>query len=203
MGGRWVGVFLASSTVWITACGEDTSGTPSGDLPAQTCSAPAACGGDLSGTWQIQDDCLPTQTDAACSGANFSLNADTLSATGTVEFDADGTEHFSENVSLKYTVSGPSSCLGSNCEDSGSDLSSALVAAGYQISNTSCASKGALCDCTLDATAAQSSQVSYTTSGSNLVQTLNGTQTTSTFCVSGTTLTIVSPQGEVTTATKQ
>ena len=189
--------------MWLTACGGDTSGTPSGDLPAQTCSTPAACGGDLIGTWQIQDDCAPTQGVPACSGSNAVFNADTRNVSGTVQFDTNGTEHFTENALIGITASAASSCLSSACEDSGSDLAAGFIGSGYEITNADCSSHGALCDCTFDATVTETEQVSYSTSGSELTQTdSTGTRTTSTFCVSGTTLTIVSPQGEVTTATK-
>jgi hypothetical protein len=92
----------------IASCGGDDD-----DSGGAKCGAGAPCGGDVIGTWQIQESCaygsFVDQMDSMCSGGTVDANG--MKITGTWKFNADKT-YASDTVlngTTKVTI--PESCL--------------------------------------------------------------------------------------------
>ena len=100
-----VATFLLLSGPLLTACG--------GDSDDDSCSARAACGGNVVGTWEIKSSCaagrIETPMDEMCKEAT--VDARDLRMTGTMTFKADNT--YTTNAVVNGTMKTvlPTSCL--------------------------------------------------------------------------------------------
>ena len=154
-----------------------------------TCAAITPCGGDLVGTWMIQDVCLSATAldtgSAACSGATFNLTP--FSATGSISFKADNTMVSSAVISFHETVNYPPSCYTEAQCTAFVDLLSTQAS----VSNAHCSyDAGTGCSCSLDSTQPSMSSGTYQIQGSNVTIMTTGSDKVGVdeFCVSGDTL---------------
>jgi hypothetical protein len=151
------------------------------------------CGGDVVGTWQVVTDCAQgTQNSMAasgCSGASAQLRA---TGSGSLTFNADGTASVALSLSETEIESIPESCLAGDgatvdCSEfnSSETVSSGTITATCSLSGTGCS-----CISSIDAPTTNG-EGTYSTSGTTL--TFSGTDATETYsyCVSGSTLTMI------------
>ncbi|HEY2406385.1 MAG TPA: hypothetical protein VGI10_10300 [Polyangiaceae bacterium] len=139
------------------------------------CAAPAACGGDLVGTWLLESACAAV-SETVNDSCQIVVDSSSVSATGTVTYNDDGTYTSSITYSGAYTETYPASCLadGSMC----SDLAAMLGDACSTNSDGSCA-------CSVPTSGLPvSSTGGYTVSGSALQLSSMPTQSTQ-YCVQG------------------
>jgi len=169
----------------FVGCGDDDSdggsgsggdGDGDGDAPIADCSTFAACGGDIVGSWTIQEACLGdfNPVEDFCSEATVDLSS--VSFSGSVEYLADGTYSVSSTQSGSVTVSIPASCLTgvTDCNTLDSDE--------FDCSGDATDS----CDCTSSAADTVTETGTYATSGNDVTLTPTGDDPeTSTYCVEG------------------
>lgn len=162
-----------------------------------SCGKVQPCGGDIHGTWKLNDFCI---SDPAFLGFNARDLCDTATVTlagsalsGTATFGADGTLQVDEVISLSMKVDMPASCVpaGTTCDQ----LAAALAPAGdAQVSSATCAPAGGGCTCQVASkprTVTQSG--TFTTSGTTLTQTRasDGVPSDVQYCVQGDTLHVI------------
>ncbi len=185
-----------TSTITTTGTGTGT-GTATG---TGACNTPAACGGVVDGTWQIDSTCVDGNLlaavsaqaglPAACNGVYQSVS---LTTSGTVTF-AGGTQ--TDNVT---TTSNASTVFTSACYSAISGTPTTLTAASCTTlqsqmadpttgSTATCTFSGGNCNCTSIQTSTSTAQKAYTSSGTSLVFS-NGDDPVD-YCVSGTTMTV-------------
>jgi hypothetical protein len=170
----------------VMGCG--SKGGNSNSDPASTCGKVAACGGDLVGTWNIVAGCASVPMMPSIMGCpNASAQNATVMASGTSTFNADKTFTSDTTETASETVVLPSSCLTTmgmtvSCQTLGQFLSGALQTdAGTTMA--SCNMSGSNCNCDISGTVHTSSMGTYTTSGTSITTTANGTTSKSDYCV--------------------
>jgi hypothetical protein len=189
-GARLIGLFAALS---CAGCGGSSSGSG-------TCSSVTGCGGDLTGTWTISSACAEpedlTQPEAC---GNVAAHLSLLDATGTITFNADGTESQSIVVVALESLTFPTSCLPSATQ---CDAATATVAAQPDTTDASCSFSTAGCTCSGEVTASTSASGTYQISGTSVIVTAAGeSPDTDPYCVSGNELTLQSTDGNGDTTT--
>jgi hypothetical protein len=181
-----VGYISLSSVIFFVGCGSD-SASQSGKSPP-SCSSFSACGGDLTGTWNIASGCpsdavLKTTSDSLeiCAAATTSV---VILASGTLSFDGKGqeTQDVTENVAVTSLV--PASCVnpGSDCAATKAQVSAMFTNA----TDVVCNAVSAGCACTYDLDGPAREELSVVTSGSTFTETnpSNGTMDVYDYCVS-------------------
>jgi hypothetical protein len=177
LGGGWL---LGVSALLVACSGSNSDGSGS-------CSTIKACGGDVTGTWTISSLCTSgsIQNPTTCAGAT--LNLGSVTASGTITFNGDGTE--TANVTENGTESAhfPASCYTEvQCDAFASALSME-----DGVSDASCSYSGSGCSCSLKLTTQTSTTGTYQTTGSNLTVTTTGSDPeTDSYCVSGNQLSL-------------
>jgi hypothetical protein len=171
---RLVWVLGISSLILLPACGDDDGGIGGAD-----CSF-SACGGDISGTWNITGICIEGENPIAelCPQATFDADLD---ASGTVSFESGGTfdVNIMTNGTISFTV--PASCLEGTGITDCADLSGD--------SGTCSGSPSTSCTCTETQSETEMSMGTYTTSGNILTTTETGSAPEmAEYCVSGNSL---------------
>lgn len=183
------------SMVLLTAAAGAMLGCGSG---SGQCGGNSTCGGNLVGTWTIEDVCVQsatsTMTGSTCSG--IGVNSSGLRESGTITFNSNLTYTSNATISGAFTETIPSSCL----TVGGVTLSCDQLNATFQGASDgglggSCVSgTGGSCDCFFQIPS-QTSTTSgtYAVSGSTVTNTpTGGTASTSNYCVQGSTLTLAS-----------
>lgn len=136
--------------VWLVvlaACGGKggvaDSGTPSGaggGVDIAQCSDPfAACGGDPTGTWNVEAVCDPGLSEimAMCPSATYEVSADR--SYGVITLDGNGTYDRDYHIDLDFSATIPESCIEPLTCDVLPGFSNGLV--------DSCTDAGDACDC--------------------------------------------------------
>src|SRR4051812_5226188 len=170
--------------------GGSLDGGLGGGLPA-ACTAFAACGGNIVGTWHITAYCGPgasqTQPVMGCAGGTVK---GTFTATGTAVFNADSTYTATTTATGSETALIPNSCLtGTTCADVQNNLVNGPVM------SATCTSDNTNCTCSLVlAPQTQTTMGTYAVTGTTLTTTPNdgSMADSSPYCVSGNQLSIQS-----------
>lgn len=154
-----------------------------------------ACGGDITGTWNLTSACglsaiFGDPTGGACPG--FASDDQGLSLTGTVSFNADMSYDLTTMVSGNVNLMVPLSCLPpmSAC----SDLDVAV--------SGTCTDDNGVCDCAIPLDTTDNESGTWSTSGNQLTTTSMGTDEVGEYCVEGNSLTVRDVDGVVFTATR-
>jgi hypothetical protein len=160
---------------WGTGGNEDP-----GDVD---CSTFVACGGDLTGTWNISSLCEDLSEDpmqTACASGWISYD---FTANGTYTFGADRTFSTSGTIDPSATIFWPASCLAgyTSCDSLAASME-ASGTSGQSVTCTGSTSLSCLCDMTMPAQPLNGSGT-YTVSGSTL--TLSTGDGSMSFCVQG------------------
>ncbi|MEM7152492.1 MAG: hypothetical protein AAF799_06585 [Myxococcota bacterium] len=147
-----------------------TSLGPGGPPPPMCGAEPAGCGGDLVGTWQVQQVCgfdaLPNPLEDDCPGSQFDVEI--LSSTGSLEFLEDGTYVQDTTIANQVILTLDSmTCYGATCEEFAMFVE-------MDTPGATCQDVGpGMCECTLPNPAEVSLNMgTYSTDGNTL--TLNG-----------------------------
>jgi hypothetical protein len=178
-----------------------------------TCTVPAACGGTLDGTWQVDSICIQGDLEASLfAGSGLPAACNNLfrlvsyGCSGTVTY-ANGiqTSNVTSTISAEalYTQACVTATRGASAT-----LDAAICTAFQQsyiasgiFTSANCAYSGEGCRCALAGQSTDTSAVSYTVSNNQIVFT-NGDPPIA-YCVSGTTMTssvaTPTPQGVLTT----
>lgn len=184
---------IATLAVALVACSSSNGGNDS-------CGQVSPCGGSLVGTWKIVAGCANTSSSTipanqACPGE--SVGSESVSASGTVTFNSDGTYAVTSTLGSSVTITVPTSCLTSgsvsiSCSDLGSTLGGAIGDAG---DTTSCTMSGSACACTVSQPAQTVTEMgTYTTADDSFTATPSSSSTGNTmagtngYCVQGNTL---------------
>ncbi len=166
-----------------------TGNTAGAGNAANSCPAFSACGGDLVGTWTIQQYCVNVPMDAIsalCPGASIGLS--TLDVSGTMTFGADNTVTSAGSVSFAENVKFPASCMTSaEC----TEYKAQLVAQGEDAQCSYDAAAG--CSCAVNLSENPMASGTYQVQGSQLTVTDSSSSDApevDSFCVSGNTATL-------------
>jgi hypothetical protein len=191
---RWVGLAIG---VTFLGCSSSSSGSGS------SCTDSASCGGNLVGTWNITQACtgntsVGQSNNTFCPSETVVLGTPQVS--GSITFNSDMSYSLALTEMISETVTVPASCLTVNgltltCDQIAQVFNSVTQSGDAGTSPTTCAAAGGGCNCALSsATVNYQEGGSYTTSGSNYTTTPttgNGGPGGGTYCVSGSTLRVV------------
>jgi hypothetical protein len=188
--GAWYGRFFAVTVVAVgTGCSSGDGGGRCGSIDA--------CGGEVTGTWQLTSSCvegnltaavnLNQDLPAACRGAYKSVVA---SVTGTVAFNA-GTATNNTTTTIDYDFVANGNCLTafgvpvSDMTAACAALGPAMIAGKFH-NVVNCAVEGGGCHCTAKNEYPRQETLPYTVQGSKLSYSTGGDSMD--FCVEGSTL---------------
>lgn len=170
----------------------NTSSAGRDSSSAFNCSAPPpGCGGDVVGTWQIEQSCIATLVGtASCPG--LTADGTGLTQTGRVTYGADLSYSSTTSISGTLKTVYPSSCTsGYSCDDLATALSAASPS-GYSAPNCTTLSNG--CACTFQVSDQTSVETgTYALNGNVLTQhRSSGTSIDIDYCVRDRSLTLAS-----------
>ena len=191
------GRFVVACALWTLAgCGGKSTNTCGGTFGVggpSMCGQVAACGGDLTGTWNFGSGCV------TCAGIQETLAGDgcpgeTAAVTG---LKVAGSMTFNDDLSYSiaglveqgtYAIDIPSSCLrGASCDSAATELQQEGAFA------TATCTGSSTCDCTAaQSPAAGSDTGTYVVSGTTFTMTsVSGANTPVSYCVQGPILHLV------------
>jgi hypothetical protein len=163
-----------------------------------TCGDFTACGGDIVGTWRMQDYCsddlaraLGMNTVDACQGAVLSLD---FVVEGTYTFDGADTRSYAWAADMSMHTRYSPACLRELLGDGAQDVAAACGAIDDRFRSSptftsgSCVLDASHCDCMVSAQVESMGSESYRVSGTTL---LDPDDPPSDYCVQGDTLTMV------------
>jgi hypothetical protein len=182
----WGWLSAVTAFVLLTGCSSEDKAR---------CGSFKACGGDITGTWNVTSSCFEGNlTDAVnysfklleCQGDYQSVTAN---VTGTVAFEA-GTATESTLTTLNYEMVPSPACyraLGGTTVDAAgcAVLATALVSGGYH-ETANCVLDGSRCRCTAQNSIERNESLTYSVQGSSI--SYESDSDSLDFCVSGTTL---------------
>lgn len=155
----------------------DTSGSTSGTSGGLCDGSFDACGGDLLGTWTMQETCVEAPSTSPIPNCPDATNDQTINITGTLTFEA---TQIINNLSIAYngTQVIPKSCFpeGFSCE---------------AMSSMQCTDGGDVCNCTYSGTDTDTTTDAYTLEGNTIVIPPEDAASQGTridFCINGSTL---------------
>jgi hypothetical protein len=180
----WKAFGLVACVVASGCSGSTSSGGPN-------CSSFNACGGNIVGTWKVTGECIGSQYNpfaAQCPSSTFSESA---SVSGTLTFETNGMYTITDMGMASGSLSIPSSCLTPGGITTCDQLQADFNGDGGTGTMATCSTTSTGCSCQLHANqATTTTNGTYTTSGSSLTLTSNGTSGTSPYCVQGSGLLI-------------
>ncbi|HET6151014.1 MAG TPA: hypothetical protein VFH68_25990 [Polyangia bacterium] len=170
----------------------------SGGATAGRCGAPP-CGGNLIGTWNVIQSCLsPIMDNPDCPGESFSFAG--LQRAGFITFTTDLKYSSTVTNSGTFVHETPTTCLdldGVTCADLQAAYLVETQPPAATLLSASCTSTGISCRCVLGLIPESSSDSGlYATSGTKVTTTstaAGGTAETDDYCVTGTTMRLISP----------
>jgi hypothetical protein len=169
-----------------------------------SCGKVMACGGDVVGSYTITAGCINNAAlnmeigggSSSCPG--LSLNATGTSVTGTGSFNADMTYTVTEMIKLSAVETIPTSCFSTGgitptCAQLDQELQAEIAAGSSSISSGHCTG-GSTCTCTFTLPAQTNTETgTYTTSGTTITMTSStGKVSTDSYCVQGNELHVMS-----------
>jgi hypothetical protein len=200
------GLFLIGMMVLgvvLGACDKDHDGS-GGSSGISSCGAFSACGGDVVGTWHIQDFCTDNLEaafdmvidDPACSDIAQDI---TTEVSGTYTFDGTGTVSWARGQNIDFHLVWTPSCLTAANDGQPVDVPNTCAnldetyRTNPRYSDSSCVFDGTSCDCTIHALIESSGDDSYEVRDNQLLQ---AGDSPADYCISGDTLTIVEHDDE-------
>lgn len=184
--GAWI---VVAACLAAGGCTGSTSGNTS------NCGKVAACGGNVVGTWKVADSCITSSTasmpNTSCPGET--LQVASFQASGTLTLNADMTYTTALSTAATLQLVEPLSCLSSGTVTATCDqLAMGLNAADAGSAN--CTTSGMNCNCTSTFSQPTTTQTgTYSLSGTTVTITpANGTASTDSYCVQGSTLHVLS-----------
>jgi hypothetical protein len=192
-----VSTVILALTCAIAGCESDSSDAAGG---GGGCSAFKACGGDIVGTWSVEDVCFEDAaalfegqlSDPECDGTFRGVDAH---ASGTYAFSKDGVASSDITIQLDLDTVWSKSCLSAIAGSAIVDLAAtcrsvertySMVA---EFEGASCSVKGSACACLITSTPMNvTSSGQYKVEGKELVDVVDGDSNP--FCVAGDTLTL-------------
>ena len=183
---RWLlGMSMTVVLSMAVGCGGDDD-----DVDGAQCGTFASCGGDLTGTWNIQGVCGASEAFEGCEDAVIETD---VNYDGTLTFNTDGTYAVASTTTGSATFKLPASCLSDSGLESCDQLE-AFFGEGADCTGTPATS----CDCNVPVDETINESGAYTTSGPTVMLTpTDGDPTTSDYCVNGDTLTTREQGGQV------
>jgi hypothetical protein len=166
-----------------------------GDPPRDArCGTFEACGGDIVGTWGIEESCARAGPAEGCLQSTVTYSS--YNRTGTYEFSESGELVMNERTRYSLHQSMPLSCLdGASCVTFESLLESDVGGAGQTVdADATCRESGSSCSCDVTASIAEMLTGSYEIDGSTLVLS-SGVEYE--YCVDGSELSLKSVPFEV------
>jgi hypothetical protein len=168
-----------------------------------SCGKVAACGGDVVGSYTISAGCINNAalnmaigSSSSCPG--LTLSASGVSVTGSGSFNADMTYTTTETVKLSAVETIPTSCFSTSgitptCAQLDQELQTEIASGSSSISSGHC-SGASTCTCTLTLPAQTMTETgTYTTSGTTITMTSStGKVSTDSYCAQGNELHIMS-----------
>ncbi|WP_437774254.1 hypothetical protein [Sorangium sp. So ce1097] len=170
--------------------------------PAGACGELAACGGDPTGSWTIEESCLDLSFDIPPSGDCVPVSdISRIEINGEFEFDADETYTATLTVGGTIVVTFPAPCFSGEdmaltCADLGEQLSENEAGG---IESVDCAPVGDGCACTMAARELTSASAgTWSASGTTLTTVSEDDEASEgvPFCVDGSTLTMDLPAAQ-------
>lgn len=164
-------------------------GSAGGSGGANQCASFTPCGGDLTGNWKIDQECVSAATRAQlgdslklCPAATVEVT--TLKGQGTGVFDASSLKR-NEMLSTIFTEVVPTSCL-----SAGQDCTALAQAMTKPSVTAQCVAAAAGCTCTVDVELTLMQDYSYVKTGMSFTTTdpSDGTMETFDYCVAGNVL---------------
>jgi hypothetical protein len=166
-----------------------------GDPPrGARCGTFEACGGDVVGTWGIEESCARAHAAEGCPTSTVMYSS--YNRTGTYQFSESGELVMTERTRYSLHETVPLSCLdGASCVTFESLLESDVGGAGQTVeADATCRESGSSCSCDVTASITEMLTGSYELDGSILVLS-NGAEYD--YCVDGTELSLKSGTFEV------
>lgn len=177
-------------TMGMVACGSSSGGG------GNSCSTPAACGGDVVGTWKVTSSCISISglgSSADC--PQETLKVSNITASGSVTYKSDMTYTAQRSLAADLNITLPSSCL----TFQGITVTCAQLQMGISgdpnsgFKSINCVAAGAGCSCTGKIAQDQMNETgTFTTAGNVLTETTTGGKADANdYCVQGNTLLIL------------
>jgi hypothetical protein len=155
-----------------------------------SCGKVMACGGDVVGSYTITAGCI--------NNAALNMEIGGTSVTGTGSFNADMTYTVTEMIKLSAVETIPTSCFSTGgitptCAQLDQELQAEIAAGSSSISSGHCTG-GSTCTCTFTLPAQTNTETgTYTTSGTTITMTSStGKVSTDSYCVQGNELHVMS-----------
>ncbi|WP_437647614.1 hypothetical protein [Sorangium sp. So ce362] len=148
---RTCSILLVASLLSLSACGDDGGSSEGGGA----CGEVAACGGDPTGSWTIEETCIDPSMLAELTGScDAEVDVSGLEMVGTAEFRSDSTYATTSTVQGPMKIVFPPSCLTTEgvtvtCAQLDTFLQQLLTEGDAPFASASCAAAGEGCACTL------------------------------------------------------
>ncbi|WP_437724977.1 hypothetical protein [Sorangium sp. So ce861] len=194
---RTCSILLVASLLSLAACGDDGNSDDGGSNGGAACGGLAACGGDPTGSWTIEETCLDSSTFAELTeGCDAEIDASGVEMVGTAEFRADSTYVTTSTLQGPMKIVYPPSCLTMEgvtitCEQLDASMQE-VVGDGALLASASCVAAGQGCACTLVLEGSTTTgEGTWSVSGTSLTLAPDGQEPDEVpFCVEGSSLTM-------------
>ncbi|WP_437610173.1 hypothetical protein WMF20_01870 [Sorangium sp. So ce834] len=195
-------ILLVASLLSLSACGDDDGGSDGGGA---ACGAFAACGGDPTGSWAIEETCLdPSMFAELTESCDAQIDISGVEMAGTAEFKPDSTYVTTSTMEGPMKVVYPPSCLTMEgvtltCAQLDAVMQELLAQGVATFSSASCVAAGAGCACTLVLEETTTTgEGTWSVSGTSLTVTPDNGEAPEEvpFCVEGSSLTMALQAGE-------
>jgi hypothetical protein len=188
---RWMLLLtLLSSCGPSSVAGTGSDAGPGGSGAGNTdCSTFTACGGDLTGTWNIASICQTITTDPIKAVCPTGSTTYTYSPQGSYTFNGDGTASSTLALNATATVQLPAACLtgATTCDSLAGPMKQG---GGTSVQSVTCSGNvSTACTCIMTMAAQNSESGTYKINGNSVVMTSStGMTQTNSFCVEGNVL---------------
>ncbi|WP_437968172.1 hypothetical protein WMF04_02240 [Sorangium sp. So ce260] len=148
---RTCSILLVASLLSLCACGDDGGSSEGGGA----CGEVAACGGDPTGSWTIEETCLdPSMFADLTESCDAEVDGSGLEMVGTAEFRSDSTYATTSTVQGPMKIVYPPSCLTMEgvtltCSQLDMFMQQLLTEGDAPFASASCAAAGEGCACSL------------------------------------------------------
>lgn len=189
---------IVTSLLALSACGDDGGNSDGGGA---SCGEVAACGGDPTGSWTIDDACFDVSMfQVPIEGCDAELDASGLDASGHAEFRADGTYVMTATLQGSIRMIAPPACLTHEgttitCAQLHEQLEQFAAQDDSPFVGVECSSVGSDCACAMTiAGMASTDRGTWSVSGSTLTTEAEGEDPEAApFCAQGSSLTMGMP----------
>ncbi|KYG11206.1 hypothetical protein BE21_58100 [Sorangium cellulosum] len=194
-------ILLVASLLSLSACGDDGGDSDGGGA---ACGEFAACGGDPTGSWTIEETCLdPSMFAELTETCDATIDISGVEMVGTAEFKPDSTYVTTSTMEGPMKIVYPPSCLTMEgvtitCAQLDATMQELLAQGIATFTSASCVAAGAGCACTLVLGETTTTGAgTWSVSGSSLTVQADGEAAQEVpFCVEGSSLTMAIQAGE-------